>query len=207
MRPSVRVSTTGTSAAAVRPPVAFAATWTTYAPSGRPRPSKTMVRAAARRHCFGSSSATVVPLASTTVTSTFAFAPSVYEIVVVSACPSPLGVIAAGSARAPVTASAPAAVATRTPSAAVAPGVSIRHCVPAGTGAAGSQVQSTAAPLPSPRPSSPPLASVTVTVHGRAAESLAVKRVPPDSSVATVGAYTFGSPSVATRCAIVGMRS
>jgi hypothetical protein len=91
MRPSVRVSTTGTSAAAVRPPVAFAVTWTTYAPSGRLRPSKTMVRAPARRHCFGSSSATVVPLASMTVTSTFAFAPIAYEIVVVSSCPSPLG--------------------------------------------------------------------------------------------------------------------
>jgi hypothetical protein len=70
----------------------------------------------------------------------------------------------------------------------VAPGDSIRHWVPAGIGAVGMNVQSTADPVPSPRPSSTPAASVTTTDHGRLDDSRAVNRTPPDSSVAAEGA-------------------
>ena len=90
-----RVTVTGTSAVAERPPVAFAVTWTRYAPSARSLPSSTTLRAPARRHCLGSSCATVAPPASRTLTATLAFALSVYEMVVVSAWPSPFGVIVA----------------------------------------------------------------------------------------------------------------
>jgi hypothetical protein len=96
-------------------------------------------------------------------------------------------VIVAGSARGPVRARATAAVPDSEPVAAVAPGDEISHLVPAGTGPSGSHVQSIAVPVPSLRPSSVPAASVIRTVQGRAADSFAVKRTPPDSSAETAG--------------------
>ena len=182
---------TGTSIVASRPPVPRASTCTTYAPSGSPAPSKTTVRAPARRQVRGSSSATAAPFASRTLTVTFALAVSVKPIVVVSACPSPFGEIVAGEAVAPVSwraVVAAGAVAAKVPSAGVAPRVWIRQRVPAAIGPCGSHVQSTRAPLPSPRPSSTPAASTTTADHGRADDSFAVRRVPPVSSGVAAGA-------------------
>jgi hypothetical protein len=41
---------------------------------------------------------------------------------------------------------------------------------------------------------------VTVTVHGRGAESRAWKRIVPPRTPLTAGEYSFGSPVAATRC-------
>ena len=178
---------TGMSTVASRAAVARARTRTLYVPSASALPSKITLRGPARRQVRGSSSATVAPPASTTVTVTFASTFSVNEIVAVSACPSPFGDVVAGIAVAFASWSVPTTDVPRVPVAAVAPAVSMRHLAPA-TGPVGTQVQSTFAPVPSLRATSAPSASVTTTDQGRAEESRAVKRVPPVSSGAATGA-------------------
>ena len=90
------------------------------------------------------------------------------------------------------------------PAAGVAPDASIRQRAPGGIGPAGCQVQSMPAPVPLPLPSSVPALSVTATRQAIEDERRAVKRIPPASSGAASGAYSFGRPSAAARFASEG---
>ena len=67
-----------------------------------------------------------------------------------------------------------------------------------------SQVQSTAVPVPDPAATTLPVASFTVTVHGRLWVSRAVKRTDPPTAPDTVGTKSLGRPVRATSWAIAG---
>jgi len=81
---------------------------------------------------------------------------------------------------------------------------SIRHEYEPGAASVASQVKSTAVPEPAPPATTVPAASVTLTVHGRAAESLAVNRIGDPIAPRTTGEYSFGPPKVAASRAMAG---
>ena len=105
-----------------------------------------------------------------------------------SATPSPFGEMDAGVARTALIASC-VAFAPSVPVAgrSVASPPIVQRYAPGGVAVA-SQVQSTVGPMPLPEATVAPTVSVTVTVHGRAAESRAVNRIGPPMRPVTTGA-------------------
>src|SRR4051812_1897472 len=149
-----------------------------YAPSARASTGNEKRCAPARREPLPMV-ATVAPPASTSVAVTVAGALSLNETWPVSSKPSAFGETTAGSATAPVIASA-AGFAPNVPRAGRTVGpASIVYEYEPGAAAVASQVQSTAVPVPPPAAILLPAESATVTVHSKAVESRAVKRTRP----------------------------
>ena len=117
-------------------------------------------------HTRSTTVATTPPIASVTSIVTFAEAESRYVSVVASACPSPFGLIASGSAaRASIASGAAPPPARSVPEAGRAAPAEIVHVYEPAGAPAESHVQSTAVPVPPPRATSAPLAPVKATVQ------------------------------------------
>ena len=124
---------------------------------------------------------------------------SVYEIVAVSATPSPFGVTVGGSATSARDRERGLAGADRADRGRqVGRHRAMAYLYEPGTASEASHVQSTVEPRPLVVATKLPAASSTSIVHGSGDERRARKRTRPGTVPVTAGAYSFGSPIAAT---------